>query len=149
MTSTAHTPYIVPRLVDEKRSFELDSYLIHKRTTTCASCASVFESSQCFEVWALRSAHAEGGASRRLVPVTAPPLRPHLPIGLCTLKPETTPVCFKCYGKMESAEHRTNGFDSEAEWRETLKRKYSAPSVAARKSVTEDSVKSKMTVDML
>jgi hypothetical protein len=120
---TSQQPYIIPKLTDSPKAtdYVLDSYLLHIQHTTC-NCSHETISSSLFEVWILPN--RQGGSTRHLKPADGV-LRATLEIGTTRLPPKTSLVCWKCVSAHTQLERQ---YDTEASWRETLKRKY-APEI--------------------
>lgn len=110
-------PYAILRSAIEPPTcdFELDSYLMHRKTVHCTRCNNDTTSSEIFEVQVHRARRI-----RRLVPALS--IREGLAVGLATLQVRTQPACFVCFDTLPQ-EPEAARFASEDEWRQTLKRK--------------------------
>ncbi len=119
-------PYTILRSAIEPPTadFELDSYLMHRKTTHCNRCNSESTTSEIFEVQIHRARRI-----RRLVPAKS--IREGLPVGLATLQVREQPACFTCFDTLPQEPPHSH-FATEDEWRQTLKRKMQPAADAAK-----------------
>lgn len=128
---TDSPPYVILRSTAEPPTadFELDSYLMHRKTVHCTRCGADTTSSEIFEVQIHRARRI-----RRLVPAAS--IREGLPVGLATLQVRTQPACFVCFETLPQ-EPPSSHYATEDEWRQTLKRKM-APEPSPRVAVVKE-----------
>jgi hypothetical protein len=107
--------------------FVLDSYIMHIKGTLCTHCHSEAKWSEVSEV----RIHRQRNAVRRLVP--AKTLYAGLSVAVIHIPATEIPICRECVGAraLSPSQCKQRALDEES-WRQTLKRKYAAPSAEPR-----------------
>lgn len=110
------------RAVDA-REFDLDSYIMHVRTTHCTHCGADHTTSQVYEVH-INPSLTGRTAAHRLVPAAS--LKGGFKIGISKLPTQSVPVCHDCLSTLDTAALPIPDMKpvDPREWAQTLRRKY-------------------------